>query len=781
MAPYLSAVGQTSTGLQAALASRYTIERELGRGGHAVVYLARDLKYNRPVAIKVMLPELAHAMRTESFAREIQISAQLTHPHILTLIDSGEAAGCLYYVMPYVAGESARDRLNREQQLPVQDALRITHDVAEALDYAHRHGVVHRDIKPENILLTDGGGAVVADFGIARALSTSRAGGYNDELAAGTPAYMSPEQSADAGQVDGRSDVYSLGCVLYEMLAGHPPYAGDTAQEVLAHHALDPIPSVRAACPEAPEHVERALRRALAKTPPNRFPDAGAFARALASPGGRWPSHRVLVLSLGAVVIGVGAGARFLIRRAPVEQSVAVLPFVNMSGDSGSDYFSDGMTEDLIGALAEVNGLRVPARTSSFAFKGRNVPVADIGRQLNVAHLVEGSVRRVGRELRVTAQLINVADGYHVWSQHYERELKSARDVFAVQDSIAQAIVVTLQVKLAPGVAALAERPTTENLEAYDLYQQGRYHWYKRTPDETRKAIGYFGQAIHVDSRYALAYSGLADAYSAMGQFGWQAVSEAYPAARRAAVSAVELDSNLAEAWISLAQVRKNDWEWAAADAAFRKGIALNPKYPLGHVWYGRFLSQVMGVVGRSDEGIREGRIAQQLDPLSSVMNATYAEALRFGGRYSEAIKYYRRAITLEPNAAPWRSLLGRAYAECGMYSAALAAFDTAAQLSGGDLPNSNRGWRAFIAAKTGRRIEAEEMIRRLEQDHAQGRVGSAPLGVAYMGLGRKDEAFAAFDQAVEAHALNPSLFLQRQLGSDPRWEALLRKAGVKR
>ena len=287
-----------------------------------------------------------------------------------------------------------------------------------------------------------------------------------------------------------------------------------------------------------------------------------------------------------------------------------------MSGDSGNEYFSDGMTEDLIDALTQVSGLRIPARTSSFVFKGKNVSIPDIGRQLNVAHVVEGSVRRAGNQLRVTAQLINVADGYHLWSQHYERELRSARDIFAVQDEISRAIVSALQVKLAAGVEGRADRPFTTNLQAYDLYQRGRYQWYKRTPDAIQKAIGYFAQAIGLDSSYAVAYSGLADAYSAMGQFGFRPPAEEFPPARVAALKAIQLDSNLAEAWISLAQVRKNDWDWSGAEAAFKRGIRLNPKYPLGHVWYGRFLSQILGVVGRSEEGIREGRIAQKLDPL---------------------------------------------------------------------------------------------------------------------------------------------------------------------
>ena len=378
--------------LQQALAARYTIERELGRGGNAVVYLARDIKHDRQVALKVLSPELAHAVRTERFLREIQIAAKLTHPHILMLIDSGEAEHFLYYVMPYVAGESLRERLNREKRLRVEDAVRITQDVAEALGYAHAEGVVHRDIKPENILLS-AGGAVVADFGIAQALSAAGEQRVTDGgLAVGTPAYMSPEQASDGEAMDGRSDVYSLGCVLYEMLAGHPPYRGDTAQEILARHALDPIPG-RAARPGVPRAVERAIAKALAKVPADRFATAIAFAGALAAPRRRVAAY----VAVGLLVLGGAAViAQQTLLRAPPEQSVAVLPFVNLSGDSTQEYFSDGVTEELINALTQVAGLRVPARTSSFAFKGKNTDIRDIGRRLDVATVLEGSIRRSG-------------------------------------------------------------------------------------------------------------------------------------------------------------------------------------------------------------------------------------------------------------------------------------------------------------------------------------------------------------------------------------------------
>src|SRR6266704_1833257 len=379
-----------------ALADRYVIERELGQGGNAVVYLAHDRKHDRQVALKVLVPELAVSVRTERFLREIRIAAKLTHPHIMPLHDSGKAHGFLYYVMPYVEGESLRQRLDREQQLPVADALQIARDVADALAYAHRQDIVHRDIKPENILL-EAGHAVVADFGIARALSAASGqvvttGG----VAVGTAVYMSPEQGAGSRELDGRSDVYSLGCVLYEMLAGRAPFTGEIPQEILARHALEPVVPLWKLRPEIPRGVEAAVLVALAKRPAERFGTADEFAAALAAPETspvlrarrRRPRARWMVAASAVVVLAVVVVGRWRAHAAPGDPatpSVAVLPFVNIAGDTANQYFSDGMTEELINALARVEGLRVPGRTSSFAFQGKNGPLGQIGPELRVA------------------------------------------------------------------------------------------------------------------------------------------------------------------------------------------------------------------------------------------------------------------------------------------------------------------------------------------------------------------------------------------------------------
>ena len=412
--------------LRAAVAERYRIEEEIGRGGMASVYLAEDLRHGRKVAIKVLLPTPGHSYEPQRFLREIRIAARLSHPQILPVHDSGECDGLLYFVMPYAGCESLRDRLHREGQLPIDAALRITRAVGTALDYAHRHHVIHRDIKPENILLQEGE-PVVADFGVATAMSA--AGGDNVYItdrgfAVGTPAYMSPEQASAERDLDGRSDLYSLACVLYEMLAGQPPFAGSGARATMARHAIEPPVPIRSLRPTVPLGVELALQRAMAKSPSDRFATMAEFCDALLAPA-----------PTATPMIG-----------ATDQRSIAVLPFVNSSADPENEYFSDGMTDELITALSKVEGLHVASRTSVFALKSLREDVRTLGSRLNVATVLDGTVRKSGNRIRITVQLSRVSDGRLLWSERYDREMS---DVFAIQDEIAGTIVRTLRATLA--------------------------------------------------------------------------------------------------------------------------------------------------------------------------------------------------------------------------------------------------------------------------------------------------------------------------------------------
>jgi len=416
--------------LRSALADRYTIGRELGSGGMGIVLLAEDRKHHRQVAIKVLKPDLAAALGRERFLREIATAAGLNHPHILPLHDSGDAEGFLYYVIPYVEGESLRERLDRERQLTIEDAVQIAREVADALSYAHDHNVLHRDIKPENILLS-AGHALVTDFGIARTIT---GGGQLTEVGSlvGTPAYMSPEQVDGSPRIDGRADLFSLGCVLYEMLVGAPPFKGSTLTAVIANRLSFPTPSPRMARELVPEAIDAAVRKAMASLPADRFSTAAQFADALDTSRPSEPAPAVVP-----------------------DRSIAVLPFTNQSSDPESEYFSDGIAEEIINALAQLPGLHVAARTSSFAFKGKGADIAEVGAKLKVATVLDGSVRKAGNRVRITAQLVSVGDGYHLWSERYDSELD---DVFAIQDHIARAIAQRFEVMLASPTGRFAQQ-----------------------------------------------------------------------------------------------------------------------------------------------------------------------------------------------------------------------------------------------------------------------------------------------------------------------------------
>src|SRR3989441_10724814 len=510
--------------LQAALADRYDLDREIGRGGMATVYLAQDVRHHRSVAVKVLHPELALSLGSDRFLREIQIAARLQHPHIVPLYDSGQAGEFLYYVMPFVDGESLRQRLERERHLPLEEALKIARAVAAALDYAHRQQIVHRDIKPENVMLHEGE-AMVTDFGIAKAVTAAAATSLTQTgTAVGTPAYMSPAQASGEVELDGRSDVYSLGCLVFEMLAARTPYTGPTAQAIIAHAFTDPVPALRAFREAVPEWVEHAVAKALAKDPADRYATAAQFGQALSGSGVTSPPGGTLTTATAA-------------------KSIAVLPFVNMSADRENEYFSDGIAEEIINALTKVQALRVASRTSAFAFKGRSEDIGDIGRKLKVATVLEGSVRKAGDRLRVTAQLVNVADGDHLWAERYDRQLE---DVSAIQDEIAGNIVRALRAVLSDAEKRAIEKAPTDNVQAYDYYLRGRqyFHQFRRTGIQFARRM--FARAIEIDPEYARAYAGIADCSSQLYKY-WDASAANLEQAESASRKALELAPDLAE------------------------------------------------------------------------------------------------------------------------------------------------------------------------------------------------------------------------------------------
>ncbi|HEY4649451.1 MAG TPA: protein kinase [Gemmatimonadales bacterium] len=730
--------------LASALQGRYVLERELGRGGMALVYLAQDLRHDRQVALKVLHPELAQVLGTDRFLREIRTSARLQHPHILGIHDSGEAAGRLWFTMPFVEGETLRSRMNREKQLPLTDALRITAEAADALDYAHEHGVIHRDIKPENILLS-GRHVFVADFGIARTLASAGDSLTATGMTVGTPAYMSPEQASGEREVDGRSDVYSLGTVLYEMLAGEPPFTGTSAQALIAKRLTGSAPLLSASR-EVPLSVERAVSRALARAPVDRFATAREFADALQAPSpdssgetrvsqaarGRRNHVGALALSAALLIALLGGYLTYARSRpgatAEAAASAAVLPFSDLSPGKDQEYFSDGLTDELITSLSQVKGLRVAARTSSFQFKGRNADVREVGRKLDVSAVLEGSVRRSGDHLRVTAQLSSVKDGYQLWSDSYDRK---EADVFAVQEDIARSIVSALRVRLGGGTDSVLASKPTEDLEAYDLYLKGRFAWNQRTPQSLQEAARYLEQAVARDSGFTRAWAALADTYILLGPYTGLSPKEIWPKGKAAAERALRLDPESAEARTSLAYgTLTYEWDWPVAEENFKRAIAAKPNYATAHHWY----ADLLAGRGRLDESLREMTRAHELDPLSLIIDGELAWVYYLMHRTPEAEAQVRRVLELDRNYAQSYYVGGLVELQAGRPDSAIALTRRCMEL--GDPGPQAWGNLANAYARAGKRGAALRMLGDLQRESAHAYVPPFAFALAYAALG---------------------------------------------
>jgi serine/threonine-protein kinase len=730
----LAVTNQAAAALGAALSDRYLLQRELGRGGMSVVYLARDVRHDRQVAIKVLRPEVALEIGTERFLREIKLAAQLHHPHILPVYDSGMlepewASGKTprpFYIMPYVEGESVRARLTSAGRLPLDDVLRIGGEVADALDYAHRHNIVHRDIKPENILL-DEGHALITDFGVARAITAAGQDGLTGAgFIVGTPAYMSPEQVLGESELDGRSDIYSLGCVLFELLAGELPFTGPTAAAIMACRCVEAAPRLRSIGIEVPEAVEQAISRALSQAPAARFSTADGFARAL----------------LGGITGGVATPVRS--SSLPAEpHAIAVLPFVNLSPERENEYFSDGMVEELIIALGRVKGLRVAARTSCFAFKGKDLDAQTIAQRLKVNSLVEGSVRKVGNRIRLTAQLVDAADGYQRWSQTYER---TTNDLFALQEELAHAIVSALPLGTDESADMPLVKPATENVEAYSLYMKGRYFANKRTTENLQVATEYFEQALELDPASAQAFSGLAACLALRGfeEYGDLPPREAMPRAKAAALRALEIDPVATEARIWLGMVMMlYDWDWAGAEAQFRRATE-SGRNSIAHLWYAIFL----GAMSRHEESITRVLCAEALDPVSLPVHLSVARCYAWAGEYEKALDQLRVTQQMEPHHPVTYVWLGRTLFGMQRFEEALTELHKGIQIAG-RMPLLVQLVGA-IYGKLGMRAEASEILEELRR-LSQSQYISPIFAASVLGaMGELDQAFELYDRAVE-------------------------------
>jgi len=804
--------------LQEAVKGRYALERELGRGGMATVFLARDLQLPRTVAIKLLDPTVTSSIGVERFLREIEITARFQHPHILPLIDSGRDGRMVYYVMPHVSGESLRERLVREQRLSVAASVNIARDVADALAYAHEQGVVHRDVKPENILLS-GGHAIVADFGIARAVENCANCPPDGELTIagapiGTPAYMSPEQ-AEGRAADGRSDVYALGCVLFEMLTGRPPFVAKSARAIMTQHVTTPPPALGELRPGIPAGVAAAVERALAKEPAERFPTARELADVLqvlsatevlvhatpsegagtpvpaalapagaapATPGVATPppaepagrGSRLLVFSAVLAVLALTATMllphRQAPRGAPVARraaSIAVMPLENYSSDEGAAFLSEGLTEEIIAQLARIRGLKVISRTSVVAVSGKGLTVPQIADTLGVGNVLEGSVQRAGDRIRVTLQLIDAADA-HLWAESYERDLK---DAIALRREIAQKVVTALALAV-PGVDPGERTERTQTSPAYDAYLRGSYWLTRTSPDGLDQAIRAFEDAVRADSTYAPAYAGLSSALRQWVTLGYAGEREPYATFARAAQAAdraLELDPDLAAGYIARGLVRA--YGWAPADVALEdleRGLALLPNAGSAHA------AAAVGLMrlGRHEEALAQAQMAVQLDPLSATAHGGYAVIALGSRRYDLAIQANRRVLGLEPNFVGGRAIEGVAQMLLGHPKECLA-------LDLSEFPEV----RAICLNAAGRVAESAALADSVAPAYMAGRYRRIfQLGILAAYYAQRGDAARAAEWIQRAYERSPSGFEFRVIESglfdpvrdDPRWQATL-------
>ena len=731
------------------MVSHYRIIEKIGSGGMGEVYLAEDTKLNRKVALKFLPPHLCQDEECrQRFKREAQAAAKLNHPNIVTIHEVSDYQGRPFIAMELVEGLSLRD-LAKGKELSIDRIIELAIQVCDGLGAAHGKKVVHRDIKPSNIVIDAYGRPKILDFGLAATQGGEHLTKTGSTL--GTVRYMSPEQ-VQGKEIDQRSDLFSLGVVLYELIAGRTPFERDNEAATLKAITQDnPEPLARYKS-DIPDELQRTVSKLLEKDSAYRYQTAAGVISDL---------RRLKKESISGP------------STVQPKPSIAVLPFTNLSADPEQEYFCDGMAEEIINALTHVEGLRVVARTSCFAFKDRHEDIRQIGRKLNVDNVLEGSVRKAGNRVRITGQLIKISDGYHLWSDRYDRELS---DIFEVQDEISIAIVEKLKVKLLGGEHEQIVKRSTDNLDAYNLYLKGRYHWNKRTEQGMRKGLEYFQQAAEEDPAYVLPYTGIADCYNLLGWYGYVAPKEAFPKAKVAAEKARDMDATLAEVHTSLAAVREfYDWDWSAAEKGYRRAIELNSSYLPARHRYSEFLCYL----GRHEEAFREIECALNLDPLSLLYNTILVEVCYFARQYDQAIEAALRTVEMDPNFLPTHWLVAFAYAQKQMYKDAMTETQKAADLSGEGNPLivTQLG---ILYSLSGRNDEAREVLDELSELSERRFVSPFYTALIHLGLGEKnsalkwlEKAYDEHDHALETLKVEPML---DSLRSHPRFGVLLKR-----
>jgi len=774
------------------LISHYRIVSKIGAGGMGEVYLAQDTKLDRKVALKILPSDVAaHPDRMKRFVQEARAASSLNHPNIITIHEIGETASGYFIGTEFIDGETLRERMSRGD-VELSDTLDIAVQVASALTAAHGAGIVHRDIKPENIMLRRDGIVKVLDFGLAKLVEQTPLDAEAETrmqvqtqagVIVGTVAFMSPEQ-ARAQEVDARSDIWSLGCVLYEMLTRQQPFGGDTTTDVLANIIHREPPSILIRCPDAPAELERIITRAVCKNKAERYQTANELLADLKQLQKRLEFEAELERTSSpdkkteAQTEIIRAATT---RQTETRNSIAVLPFSNMSVEAENEYFCDGLAEELLNALAKIDDLKVAARTSAFSFKGKNMNVSEIGERLGVKNVLEGSVRKIGQRLRISVQLVNASDGFHLWSERYDREMQ---DIFELQDEITLSVTDALKVRLLGKDRDIVLKRYTDDAEVYELFLKGRYYHYKYSAEGWRRAIEFFEKAVEKEPNYAPAYAGMNTSWGFLWFMGFVPAEQAVPQMKAAAIKALEIDDNLAESHLSQAMISFfYDWEWRKAEQEFKRAIALDPHNAEALSFYSMFL----GFEERFDEAISQGRRTLEIDPLSPLINMNVGWTYLSAGLSDEALDQAGKMIEIEPDffGAYW--LKGAIYLSEGKYEEAVEDLKKAVSLGGHQIVLADLGSAYGLA---GKKDEAAVILDQLLEMRRREHVPAICVARVYSRIGENDKAIEWLEKAFEEKN-GEMVFLKGEidgsakgdslnsLGSDPRLIDLLRKMNL--
>ncbi|MEE9502912.1 MAG: protein kinase [Candidatus Aminicenantaceae bacterium] len=733
-------------------ADRYEIIEELGRGGMGKVFRVEDQKIKEEIALKLVKPEIASDRKTiERFRNELKLARKIRHKNVCQMFDLGEWKGAHFITMEYISGEDLKSFIRRSKQLSIPAAIAIAEAICDGLKEAHLLGVIHRDLKPSNIMIDRDGNARIMDFGIARTLKGKGITGTGVMI--GTPEYMSPEQ-ADGMGVDQSSDLYSLGVILYEMVTGHLPFEGDTPLSIAVKHKLEAPPDPKDTNPQISENLRQLILKCLVKDPRKRYRNAEELLFDLRKIEEPKPE---------------------LHKRAKSEwkNSIAVLPFKNISADPEQEYFCEGLSEELINALTQVKNLRVVARTSAFSFKDKDIDIREIGNKLNVETVLEGSVRKAGNRLRITAQLINVADGYHLWSERFDRELA---DVFDIQDEISLAITDKLKLKLLGEEKKRLVKRYTEDVEAHNIYLKGLYFRRKLTVDNIEKAVELFNQAIDKDPKNALSWAGLAYAHMVSTFYGDRSSIEAYPLAKKAVLKALKLDSQLAEAYETHAAINAYmEWDWESAKANLDQAQELNP----GYAWVYFHRGSNLMYHAEYEEAIRNTKKACELDPLNTAFNRNLGGVYFRAGQIKNAVETLQRTIEMDPAFPVTHLYFAYIYIQKSLYKEALAELQKENYLPKGFLePHFG-----IVHNLMGRSDKAQKILDELVTRSEKEYISPYGLALLYFALGENDLGFLSLEKAYEARdgwmAQMKIDFLMDSVRSDPRFKTMLKKVNL--